>query len=251
MTEKIYMIPVNDAFSVVSNCPFCLLEKDYENQCIDIVLGESVMEVDERLETNKKGFCNKHFYMLLEQKNKLPFALTLETHLMEVNKNIFSIASKYLSSLDSQRKLNPIKALISSTKSNDDIINELNRYLDTLNSSCVICDRIKERMNSYFDVFFYMWKNEKDFQQKVLNTKGFCLPHLNQLIKMSKNSLSSSKLSDFLLKILKVQMDNMESLYNNVHNFTQQFDYRNANSIITEEIKSSLSIAVNKLAKFD
>jgi len=248
--EKIYMIPVNDAFSQKCDCPFCYLEEKYEEQCLESVLGESVMQVDFREETNENGFCQKHFYKLLEQKNKLPFALTLESHLAQVNKKLETISSKYIKQLDQEKHKNFFKQMISTSKVTESYIDEICNFIDNLNSKCVICSRIEKRMKNYFDVFFYMWKNDKTFLDKVLNSRGFCLYHLNDLLKHSQNHLKNNPLADFLLKIYKIQKESMKEVYSNVHQFTLQFDYRNANTSASADIKNSLPQAVLKLAKY-
>lgn len=248
--EKIYMIPVNDAFSIDCECAFCHLENQFEQQCIETVLGESVMEVDARIETNAKGFCKRHFYMLLEQKNKLPYGLMLETHLNEIKSRMEKIISEHFFEFDSQKSRRFIKSLFSNSTIKESLIKDITEYIDKLNSQCVICERIESRMNNYFDVFFYMWRTKKDFQQKVLEAKGFCLYHFPQLLTFAQNNLSSKELNDFTEKICKIQMDSINRIYENVSNFNKQFDYRNANNHISQEVKNSLINATEKLAKF-
>ena len=66
MAEKLYTIPINEAFdNAISgegyDCPHCLLQDMLENNELEIILGASMMEPDIRIETNKKGFCKHHF----------------------------------------------------------------------------------------------------------------------------------------------------------------------------------------------
>ena len=60
MKEKIYTIPVNEAFDENGECPFCTLLKKTEDEVLNYVLGPSYMEEDVREETNKVGFCKHH-----------------------------------------------------------------------------------------------------------------------------------------------------------------------------------------------
>ena len=78
MKEKIYTIPINDAFDKDSECPVCEFEKEQELLKIEYTLGASMMEPDERIFTNERGFCEKHTGMLIKQDNKLSFALVLK-----------------------------------------------------------------------------------------------------------------------------------------------------------------------------
>lgn len=63
MKEKLYNIPLNDAFKANDECPFCFIERKLEEQTMDFVLGPgaSYMEDDVRAETDKMGFCRTHF----------------------------------------------------------------------------------------------------------------------------------------------------------------------------------------------
>ena len=86
--EKIYTIPVNEAFSKSAEdkscgCAMCSLERMLEANELDIILGAAMMEPDIRIKTNHAGFCSKHYDMMFEMKNRLGLALMLESHLDE------------------------------------------------------------------------------------------------------------------------------------------------------------------------
>ncbi|HHT76721.1 MAG TPA: ABC transporter substrate-binding protein, partial [Clostridiaceae bacterium] len=61
MKEKIYTIPVNDAYQSGCACPLCQLEADVEKSTLEYFLGASLMEPDTRIATNQSGFCHEHF----------------------------------------------------------------------------------------------------------------------------------------------------------------------------------------------
>lgn len=58
--ERIYMIPVNDAYQSECDCPLCELASKAETNELDYYLGPSLMEPDTRKITNKTGFCLDH-----------------------------------------------------------------------------------------------------------------------------------------------------------------------------------------------
>ena len=58
--EKIYMIPVNDAYNEEGGCPVCRLRDKSEFNYLEYYLGPSLMEPDTRKITNKTGFCPVH-----------------------------------------------------------------------------------------------------------------------------------------------------------------------------------------------
>ena len=91
--EQIYTIPVNEAFEASAadkscGCPFCSLYRKLENDELDLILGASMMEPDVRIRTNKTGFCRTHYDMMFVRKNRLGMALTLESHLDHVQKEL-------------------------------------------------------------------------------------------------------------------------------------------------------------------
>ena len=73
MQEKIYTIPVNEAFSKKDGCPFCRLKKQLEDAERELIMGASMMEPDIRIKTNERGFCKKHYLKMLKSDQKQLF----------------------------------------------------------------------------------------------------------------------------------------------------------------------------------
>ena len=91
--EKIYTIPVNEAFEASAadpacGCPFCTLYSKLEENELDLILGASMMEPDVRIKTNELGFCKTHYDMMFTRKNRLGLALMLESHLNELRREV-------------------------------------------------------------------------------------------------------------------------------------------------------------------
>ena len=84
MKETICTIPINDIFMPKCGCPFCRMESMLEEQYVKFITGDAMMEPNIRIETNKKGFCHRHFSQMFEKGQKLPNALILESHLQEI-----------------------------------------------------------------------------------------------------------------------------------------------------------------------
>ena len=103
MKEKIYTIPVNDAFSSDCECPICSMYKALEDDAVSYTMGPSYMEDDIRAVTDKKGFCQKHLKKVYDCENRLGFALVMKTHLDRVINDIESLQ-------DGKRILNSLKA---------------------------------------------------------------------------------------------------------------------------------------------
>ena len=89
MKENICTIPVNEVFEVHDGCPICRMRDIIEAKYIDYITGPAMMEPDIRIETNRAGFCERHFGMMLTSgRARLPVALTLESHLIDVREKM-------------------------------------------------------------------------------------------------------------------------------------------------------------------
>ena len=88
MKEHIDTIPLWEAFRENCECPLCRLHSLNETNYREYFMGASLMEPDVRVETNKKGFCGKHYQKMFPRKNRLGMALTLESHLDELKKDL-------------------------------------------------------------------------------------------------------------------------------------------------------------------
>ena len=89
MKETIYTIPINEAFDANTECPFCFIQDKLESDSVEYTIG-AVMAPEYRMESNKKGFCSKHFSMLYAIPNKLSLALLLDTHLTHLRELVDS-----------------------------------------------------------------------------------------------------------------------------------------------------------------
>ena len=88
-----FTIPVNEAFEASAadhscGCALCALSRKLEENELDLILGASMMEPDIRIRTNERGFCRQHYDMMFVRKNRLGMALTLESHLDELSREI-------------------------------------------------------------------------------------------------------------------------------------------------------------------
>ncbi len=203
--EKIYEIPVNDAFNTDCECPLCVLESNLEKKNIEYTLGPAMMKPDFRIETNKNGFCRRHLGLMLSETNKLPLALVLDTHLNEV----CGILDK--------------KTGIKKTPDTDSIIKELTR----LESSCVICTNMNTVLKKYIDVIFYMWLTDEAFRQKFLSSKGFCLKHFLMLLNEAKKELKKKDAAEFCELISDLEKKELQRVNEDINWFTKKFDYKN------------------------
>lgn len=227
MKEKIYTIPVNEAFSQNEICGLCYLNKKLEAESVDYSLGGAMMEPDYRIVSNEKGYCNTHYEMMLSKKEKLSLALVLDTHLGEVRQTIDN-AKKYIDMLKAGKKSVFKKDISASDTLSDVILN--------IENSCVICEKLNSTMERYISVFFYLWEKDAEFRDKLESAKGLCLPHLGLLIKSASKYLNNKKAVEFIEFVYNKEIKELEKLQTNVHKFTQKFDYRSRGEKWGEEI---------------
>ena len=121
-------------------CPICRMEKMLEDQYVDFITGDAMMVPDVRIQTNKKGFCHRHFSQMYQKGQKLPNALILESHLQEM---IDKLMPKKLNSKPDKKQLENIR-----------------QELD----SCYVCDRIKSDMIHFMATIFVEWAKGEEFR---------------------------------------------------------------------------------------
>lgn len=208
MAEKIYAIPVNDAFDQDCECPVCLMYRDLEADAISFTLGPSYMDDRFRLQTDELGFCSKHMQMLYDRENRLGLALMMKTHMEKTNKDIESLAK------------NPLKGGIFK-KGNTAVVD----YVKKISSTCFVCDRVKQLYDRYIVTILYLYRTDEAFRQKYKRSKGFCTQHFGRLLQDAPSELSGKMLDEFNQVTTQLYLDNMKRMHDDVEWFINKFDY--------------------------
>lgn len=229
MKESIYTIPVNESFETPCECPMCKLENRFEKDRVNYYLGPSLMEPENRIETNESGFCAKHFAMMYDTRaNRLGLGLIIHTHMNEQNKRIEKLA-KSVPDSDAGAK----KGFFASLKNGGDnakAAENLLKYIKQQEKECCICRDLVKTMERYCEVITYMYFSEKHFRDKFNSGLGFCMPHFAMLIEAAKKYLSGARQEEFLGTLLRMQIANLKRIEDEVEWFTKKFDYRNQNA---------------------
>ena len=220
MKEKIYTIPVNEAYEISCECPLCELEKKLENETIEYSLGPAMMEPDFRIESNEKGFCRTHFTKMFEASNKLSLALVLDTHLEEVRNKLDAFKKP------AQKLLNS-KGSLFKKRDSSQLADEISKTLCKIGSNCVVCEKINYTMSRYIDVLLYMWATDDEFKAKFDASKGMCLKHFGAVLKSLDKSLSGKDADAFLSALVQKETTELSRIQDDIHKFTLKFDYRN------------------------
>ena len=244
MRYHIDTIPVWDAAKIDGECLLCALQRRVELQQIEYSLGASVMEPDVRIQVNRKGFCQHHQRMLFKGDNRLGHALMLESHLTETRgkldkafDDIRKAASGNASLLDrlSGKTPSPAKAMENAV-----------RALEELSNSCIVCDAIADNMNRYLHTFFHLYQHDSDFRTHFAESKGVCLPHAVQLLKLAPQELPSRELSAFADLLCKLETEAFDRIQSDVSWFIKKFDYR-FQAEPWKESRDAVERSVNKL----
>lgn len=210
MKEKLYTIPLSEAFEKETECPFCALYDALENNAISYTLGPSYMEPESRIMTNKLGFCKKHYEKMYGEKNRLGLALMMSSHFDE-------LILKYDECYD---YLKSEKKGLFNKKTG-----KIN-HIEEIDKSCFICDKINSEMDNFYDTFVYLWKKEPGFRDVVMNSKGFCLNHFDCIVKVAKKKMPEKIFDEFLSIVFEKQKKELRRVKEELDWFIKKFDYR-------------------------
>ena len=205
--EQIYTIPVNEAFEASAadascGCAFCALFRKLEENELDLILGASMMEPDVRIKTNRKGFCRTHYDLMFTRKNRLGMALTLESHLADLRKEIRD------GGLGGGQGNKPIKRI------------------GNLEESCYVCERISRNFENMVDTAVYLWQTDEEFAPKLKAQPYFCLPHYRKFLQYGQRRLGKKWQPEFASQCAKVVETYFDQLQEDVSWFCKKFDYR-------------------------
>ena len=203
LKETIVTIPINDLFAPKDGCPLCRMESMLEEQYCEFITGDAMMEPSVRVETNKTGFCHRHFSRMTQVGQKLPNALILESHLQEI-----------------MEQLIPKKA----GKPDKKQLEALDRML----SSCYVCDRVERDMLHLMATVFAEWSKGGEFRKTFSEQPFICLNHYRFIMTAAsgKGGVPSKQLSEFHADTLALVKNYLESLKKDISHFVTMFDYR-------------------------
>ena len=215
MQEKIYTIPINEAFENRCGCPLCRLSLKLEQDALEYVMGAAMMEPDVRIATNRQGFCRDHLSAMLRMKNRLGLSLILQTHLETVRKDGI-----------------PKKGLLGAP----DCAKAAEKLSEGVRS-CFVCARREEFLRHYYENTVYLWEEEEDFRLKLRDCGMLCLPHAEALLRAGAARLPKKKQPEFSGAILAKVSEGLDALQPDVDAFCKSFEYQNAGTPLSDGAK--------------
>jgi len=219
MRYQLDTIPVWDALKAGSECALCTLRARNEDAYADGFLGDSVMDPATRVLVNERGFCHRHFAMMLPMKNRLGLALNTHTYL----KNVMADAQKTL-----ETEASPAAKLRERV------------------GNCILCERLDFTMRRYAYTLVHLWLNDADFRKLFNASKGLCLPDTALVAEMADEAVRGSKRKEFIAALATLQKENLSRVEQELEWFTLKFDYRNHDKPWGES-RDALERAIGKL----
>ncbi len=211
--EKIYTIPVNEAFEASAAesaaggphvCPFCRLRAKLESDELELILGASMMEPDIRIKTNEQGFCADHLSKMFTMGKRLPLSLMLESHLEHI------ADSFKFGMFAAKDAANAAKSLGATAK------------------SCYICSRIENNFKAMIETAALLWQTDFSFRDKTAAQHHSCLEHFARFMEAASQRLSKREFAEFYKSAGAAEAEYIASLKEDVSRFCKKFDYRYA-----------------------
>lgn len=191
MRSDICSIPVEEVFEPKEGCPVCRMRNMLENRMAEYITGAAMMEPEVRKVTNEKGFCLRHYKMILSRKNRLSVALMLESHLKEMEKKIKSPVAK------------------------------------AETSRCFVCDEVERNMTALISNTLKKYESNMEFRHLFEKQETLCLPHFYELCSAADKKMGRRFRGEFKSAAKELTLRSIESLHGDVKHFCDMFDYRN------------------------
>ena len=201
MREDICSIPISELFEPRQGCPICRMERMLEQRLADYITGAAMMEPDVRIETNRLGFCARHFDKICQVGSRLSVALILESHLKEMEQRHFS---------EEKEK----KRLFGGSPAKEP------------EETCFICENLQKNRAHLVESLVHLWAKEPEFRELYRQQECICLPH-SRLLTQAASRLPKKNAQAFLEDPRKLSLSYLQTVEKDVTHFCRMFDYRN------------------------
>ena len=229
-------IPVWDALNEGSECILCTLEVESERRNTEFFLGSSIMAPEMRVEVNRRGFCPRHFHMLLGGSGKLGYSLALNTHRQAVLTRFEALARK-------------LPAAGGKRGAAERTVGALNAMLADLHDDCLMCDRVRHNLLNYTYTVVKLFETESEFREAFAASRGVCLHHLPLLLRLGVTQLRGAALRQWHETVVEVQERTLRGLGEELEQFSWQFDYQSSRKT-PAHAQDSVARTVRKLAGY-
>ena len=249
MNYHIDTIPLWDAVKAEAPCPFCAVMANTEATFADRYLHGAVMEPDVRVKVNEKGFCREHWALLYAQRKPLPVSLMLHTHLVQKRPGYDKALAGLQRTVDKGVGLMDAGALGKLNKKGglQGQIAEVAELVAKAQHSCLLCERMETTLARYLNTFCVMFRDETPFAKAIQEGPGFCLPHAADLLRAAPEHLSGKALEKLLSAVISSTRRALEQQEQDLYAYTQLYDYQNAATQPTPQVRDAVPRAINRL----
>ncbi len=204
MKENICTIPINDLLKPKDGCPVCRMTAMLEENYVDFIVGDAMMEPNIRIETNRMGFCHRHFSKMFSAGQKLPNALILESHLKSVIENV----------LPKNGSGKPDKKAL--------------EKIESLDKTCYVCERIEKDIHHLLATVFAEYVKSEEFRELYREQPYVCLNHYALIMRDAMGKRGVGKLiKSFHSDTYELTKNYLQKLKDDTTYFCSMFDYRN------------------------
>ena len=250
MRYHIDTIPLWDAYHAGGECPLCSMFLRLQNKYVQQELGDAFMLPEHRVLTNEKGFCKEHFAMMYQVPHRLGLALITHTHTQARYDALFAQMEKLQQLALEEEQKNPAVRAISVNAKRADLGTAMEKLVQTIHrqdTTCVICDKLTDTMERYYETMYHMFVHEAEFKEVFLASQGLCLNHFAQVLTTVRGQIGGKHKAEFIRALCTLMQQNLPRVQTDLYDFTQMFDYKNAAEPRRPEIQDAVARALNKI----
>lgn len=226
MKPNITTIPITEIFTETAGCPICRMRRMLEEQYVEYITGAAMMAPDVRVITNRVGFCNRHYSMMVNNGPRLSNALLLQTHIDEVRGKVFP------------------------KKNSDPPSKQMLESIRELDGTCYVCDRIDHDILHLLSTVYVQFGQDPEFRKQYRAQEWICLDHYALLMSnVNKRAMDKKALTEFYEATNALSKGYMDVLYDDVTHFTSMYDYRNQGGDYKNS-KDSIERSVNFITSY-
>jgi hypothetical protein len=159
--------------------------------------------------------------MMLKKKNRLSIALMLESHLDEMEKQVF--AGLPLVGKGSRKQA---------------------KSAGKAAETCYVCAQLDGAMEKMLATVCRTWEAQRDFRALFEKQDCLCLPHFSALVAAAGGSMSKKAQPEFAKEASKLARSYLTTLREDVHHFCRMYDHSNAGSNDWGNSKDSIERAI-------
>lgn len=233
MKEKLYTIDLTDAVKSGDECMLCWLERKLEQDNLEFVLGASYMENDIREATSRQGFCRHHTKMMFDYGNNLGNAWILKSRLEYMNQEFQKQIADYAAGTPGKSG-----GLFGMLRRGDggagagrsgqrEGASAAENWLRSEECHCYVCSRMQTVYERMLDTFVYMLRNDDGFAELLMNSKGFCLHHFADVLRICDQKLTPKEKEVWIPKLGALMKQNLDRMQEDINWLIEKYDYRN------------------------